>query len=114
MRVTKQSSSGSMQTNPVSYLLGVDNDLTNIFTVLKGRVRFGENINGNFVTVTSSATPNAEFSVTHKLGSVPQGYIVCDKDKAGDLYSSTTVATSTTLYLKATVASVTYKLFIIK
>lgn len=95
-----------------------DNDLINIFMALKGKISFGdgiasENISGQFVTFTSSATPNAEFSVPHTLGATPIGWIVVNKNKAGDLYKGTTVWTSLSIALKCSVASVTYKVFLI-
>jgi hypothetical protein len=114
MKITKQSSSGSLQTNPQTYLLGVDNDLVNIFTALKGRIKLGENIGGQSVTFTSSGTPNAEFFVTHGLGTTPTGFFVINKDKAGDLYASGTAWTNSRVAFKCSVASVTMTVFLIK
>jgi len=120
MKTTKQSAPGSIQKSPTTYLLGVDNDLTSLFNLSKGRIRFGdatngsrgENISGEYRVFTSS-TP-AEFEVKHTLGVVPQGWIVVSKDKAGDLYSGTSTNTSTSIYFKCSVGSVTYKVFLLK
>ena len=122
MKITKQSAPGSIQKSPITYLLGVDNDLVSLFNLSKGRVRFGngvdgqngENIQGQFQTFTTDATPNAEFSVTHTLGATPVGWLVFNKNKAGDLYSGTTAWTSTTIALKCSVASVTFVVFLLK
>lgn len=118
MKVVKQSHYNSAAKDQSSYVLAADNDLVNIFMALKGRLSFGdgvasENISGQFVTFTTSATPNAEFSVPHTLGATPIGWIIVNKDKAGDLYKGTTVWTNSSIALKCSVASVTYKLFLI-
>jgi len=122
MQITKQSSSGNIKDNTNSYLLGVDNDLTNIFNVFKGRVRFGdansgsngENIQGQFQVFTSSSTVDTEFSVSHTVGAVPIGWLLVSKDKAGDLYKGDTEWTSDTVYFKSSVASVSYTIFLLK
>lgn len=121
MKITKQSAIGSIDKSPKTYLLGVDNDLVSIFNLSKGRVRFGdiidgangENIKGQFQIFTTHGTPNTEFEVKHTLGANPTGWIVMNKDKAGDLYASTTTWTSSSVYLKCSVASVTYKVFLL-
>lgn len=74
----------------------------------------GENISGEFATFTTSATPNAESIIAHGIGAVPVGYIVLNKNKAGDLYSGSTAWTTTAVSFKCSVASVTFKVFLIK
>lgn len=98
----------------MQYVNDLDSDVKNLFLWSNGRVRFFENIAGSFVTFTSSATPDAENTVAHNLGLIPQGYIVVGRDKAGILYNSTTAFTTTNLYLKCNVASVTFSIYIIK
>lgn len=100
----------------------VDTDLKNIFIALQGRMRFGtgisgergENIDGRFQTITTNATPNTQDTLAHGLGSVPIGYIVVNQDKAGSLYDSGTAWTSTNMYFKCDVASVTFTIFVLK
>jgi hypothetical protein len=108
--------------NPSLWVNAVDKDLTNIFMAMQGRLRFGanntatnmgENISGQFVTYTSNGTINTQDTVRHNLGSVPVGYIVINKNKAGDFYTSA-AATSTSLFLKCSVASVTATLFLLQ
>lgn len=107
------------------YASDADGDLHTLFLALSGRLRFGdgttatngENISGQFVDVTTSATPDAENTIAHTVGSVPVGYLVLHQDKAGTLYQGPTTGTSwtsTALYLKCNVASVTYKLFLLR
>lgn len=112
--------------DPTNWAREIDNDLGIIFLALQGRIRFGansgtvnkgENILGQFVTYTTNATPNTEDTVPHKLGSIPVGYIVVSKSKAGDIYQKATTGTAWTnqnLYLKCTVASVSVTLFLLQ
>ena len=104
-----------------NYSRSVDRDLISLFLFTQGRVRFGngansigENIAGQFVTFTTSATPDAENTVTHKVGAIPVGYIITKQNKAGSLYTGTTSWTSSNLYLKCNIASVTYTIFLLK
>ena len=64
-----------------------------------------------FLNVTTS-TANTEFAVDHGLGAIPNGYIVIGQDKAGDVYNSTTAWTTSTIYLKASVATMTLRLIV--
>lgn len=73
---------------------------------------FFDNItDGQFVTVTTHATPDTEFTVAHDLGRTPTGYIPVTKDKSADLYN-TTAMDANNLYLKCNVASATIKLWV--
>lgn len=103
----------------------LDKDLTNVFLAMQGRIRFGavgdgdrgENISGEWQVFTSSATPDAENTIAHTIGAVPQGYIIVGQDKAGSLYqlaATGTAWTSTNLYLKCDIASVTFNIFLLK
>ena len=122
MKITKQSSSSSIKYNSTSYLLGVDNDLINIFNVLKGRVRLGsgidgangENISGQFQTFTSGSSANVEFSVSHTIGAIPIGWLEIAKDKPAHLYLGTSDWTSTVAYFKCDVASTNFIVFLLK
>lgn len=110
---------------PKKYLKSLDFDIQNIATAFQGLIRFGgsttgfrgENINGEFRVFTSSGSANAEFSVSHTLGAIPQGRIIMYQDKAGSLYqgpSTGTAWTTTTAYFKCDVASVTFCIFLLK
>ena len=113
------------QTKATLHSRDIDTDLSNLAEAMKGRIRFGtgttgdkgENIAGEFATFTSDATPDTEFSVTHTLSAVPVGAYVLHQDKAGSLYQGPTTGTawtSTTLYFKCDVASVTFTVFLLK
>lgn len=103
----------------------LEDAITFLNTFAQGRIRFGtgddgdrgENISGEFQVFTSDATPDTEFSVTHGLGSVPIGIIIIGQDIAGQLYQlagTGTAWTTTTIFLKADVASVTFEVFLLK
>ena len=106
-------------------VIEIDRDLGNIINCLQGRVRFGpgtsgndgENMAGQWLTITTNAVANTEDTFTHTCGSIPVGYLIVWQDKAGSLYQSPTNGTdwtSSSIYLKCSVASVTFKLFLIK
>jgi hypothetical protein len=91
----------------------VFSDIQNIFLALQGRLRFKENIAGDFITFTT-ATANAEVAVPHTLGVIPVGRIVIGQNKAGSLYDSATAATAGKIYVKCDQATVTFKIFLMK
>lgn len=102
-----------------------DTDFNTLFQCLQGRVRFGsgtsgnkgENIDGQFLTITTNGTANTESTFTHTLGSVPVGYIILWQDKAGSIYqgpATGTAWTSTGISLKGSVVSITAQLFLLQ
>jgi len=103
------------------YAKDLDTDITNIALFTQGRVRFGdgvtgargENIEGEFRTFTT-ALANTEVSVAHTLNAIPVGRIVIAQDKAGSLYTSTTAWTKPNIYVKCDVATVTFKIFLLR
>lgn len=104
------------------YVRDQDHDLKLLFSALKARLRFGagtdgakgENIAGEFQTFTTSATPDAENTIAHLVGAVPVGYIITSQNKAGSLYLGGSAWTSSNVYLKCNVASVTFTIFLLK
>lgn len=110
--------------NPTSLTLEAIRDLLVRWSEgLNGRVEFGRvvdqthglNIEGEFLALTAHATPNTEFSVTHHLNRVPEGYLIVGRKAAGHLYdhyAGMTAWTSTTLYLKSDVASLETTIFL--
>lgn len=77
---------------------------------------YGQNIDGFWATIICPGTPDTEFAVPlgNKFQSprIPIGFHVVNKNASCDIYASSTVWTSTNIYLKSTVASVTITLFI--
>lgn len=125
MKVAKISNFIPNDENIESYRRDADADLVNLVNFTQGRVRFGtatngyrgENISGKFVQYTSNGTKDTEDTISHNLGVIPQGYIVIWQDKAGNVYQGPTTGTawtSSNLYLKCSVASVTFMLFVLK
>lgn len=100
----------------------IDKDLNSLFSCLQGRVRFGagntgskgENIAGEWQVVADTGTINTEFTVNHTFGSVPIGYLVTKVNKAGIIYDSGTTWTSSSIYLKCSIANATVSLFLLK
>ncbi len=65
--------------------------------VINGNIEFGNptsgpaNINGVWITTTTPAAANADFTVTHNLGRPAVGYILMQSiNNAGDIYTSPT------------------------
>jgi hypothetical protein len=122
MKVSKRSNLVYGRQEDTKYKTDVDFDLKNLFFALQGRVRFGdgesgENISGQFKDITSHASANTEFAVTHSLNVIPVGFIVLYQDKAGSLYQAPTTGTAwdkTTIYLKSDVSSLSARIFILK
>jgi hypothetical protein len=120
MKVAK--TSPNYKSEPNDPLSAIDNDLTNLFLLTQGRVRFGgggdgdrgENISGAFQVYTSNGSADTEDAITHGVGAVPIGYIVVKQDKGSIVYDSGTAWTSTTIYLKQTGTSVATTLFLLK
>lgn len=63
-----------------------------------------------FLTVADSGNANAEFSITHHLGRVPNGFIITKSDKACSVYDSGTTWTTSLIYLKCDAANVALSL----
>lgn len=102
----------------------LDNDVTKLYQAIQGRLRFGrgtdgdrgENIQGVFQQFTSNGTPDTEDTIAHGAGATPVGLIILWQDKAGSLYQGPSTGTAwdaTNVYLKCSVASVTFKVFFI-
>jgi len=80
--------------------------------ILDRGISFNDNLDVRSVTFTSSATPDAENTVSHSLGKIPTGYIVYSIDKGAVVYKGNTAWTSTNIYLKVNVASTTVKVWV--
>ena len=65
-----------------------------------------------YLTLTTDATPDTEFSAAHGLGYVPNGYLAVKADKAANIYDGTTANTDELLYLRCDVASVALRLMV--
>ena len=70
------------------------------------------NIDGQWAKVTSPVAPNTQFAVTHNLNRIPVGFDVKRQNLACSVYDSGTAWTTTQIFLKCSVASVTLTLFI--
>ncbi len=128
MKTAKQSNRGLVEIEDVGlsdYIVALDKDVESLFKLAQSRIRFGtasdgsqgENISGEYQLFTTSATPDAENTIAHTLGAIPIGYLIFYQDKAGDLYQGPTTGTnwsSTQIFLKCDVASVTFLIFLVK
>lgn len=65
-----------------------------------------------FASVTAPATPDTEFPVEHGRGFVPIGFLAISKDRAADVYLSTTAATNEQIFLKCSVGSAVLRILV--
>lgn len=75
-----------------------------IVDTINGKLEFDTNLLTQSVSVTFSAT-NTDTSVSHSLNKTGVKYIVTSKNAACDVYNGLTAASSSTLYLRGTVAT---------
>ncbi len=93
----------------------------NIARVVNGNIEFGNpttgpaNLRLSWVSVTTPAVANSDFTITHNLGRVAVGYWIATKDRAVDIYTSPTANPNPTtqLILRATVASAVVTIIVI-
>lgn len=96
-----------------------------LYRALQGRISLGtgvdgvsgQNVEGEWRTYVSNGAPNTEDTLAHTVGSIPLGYIVVNQDKAGSIYQGPTTGTawtSSNIYVKCSIASVTFLLFLVK
>lgn len=83
-----------------------------LIKLLNKGLKFIDNNDIDFVTVTTSAVAGTEVAVSHSLKRTPAGYLIASKDKAGIVYDGSTAWSSSSIYIKGSVASITTKLII--
>lgn len=67
------------------------------------------NLSAVWIVFTSNAVANSVETITHGLGRVPLGVLPAIPDKAAILYSSGATWTTTTISLKSSVGSTSWK-----
>ncbi len=80
--------------------------------LLNNGIKFADNFNMQIQSVTTDGVVGTETAVTHTLGRVPSDFFPGSQDKAGTIYKGTTAWTSTSIYIRGSVASITAKLYI--
>jgi len=88
-----------------------------VHKILDGNVDYGDGVNrgniaGNWITVVSPGVANTEFNFLHKLNKLPVGYHIMRRNNSGLVYDGVTAWTTTTMYLKCTVATQTMTIFV--
>jgi hypothetical protein len=101
-----------------SFVQMIKNVYQNLAQAINGNLTFGDgtnqdNFDGSWININTPVTPNTDFTMNHNLGRIPAGYIVMEKNAACDVYTGSVVATKTAITLRATVAGVAIRLFII-
>lgn len=74
-----------------------------IVTEVNGRLIFGENVRGQFLSVAFAA-PNVQVSVEHRLGQMPVGFVQTGADAGLVVYNGSVTNTASIAYFRATAA----------
>lgn len=72
-----------------------------------------DNIYGRWLPIELPAIANTEMIANHDLGTIPVGYIVVRRDKAGVVYDGVTPWTTTQISLKSNQASLVALIFVL-
>jgi hypothetical protein len=104
-----------MSVIPVSFSKNPSMIDHHVVRTVNGNLEFGLNIKSSTpLSVQAPGVANTEFTITHKLGFVPNGYIVVGKDQTCDVYDSRRSSwTTSQMFLKCTVASVHLVLIVV-
>lgn len=78
--------------------------------VINGHISFADNMDGNSISVVFPSA-NSQVAIEHRLGRVPDGYVVTKKSAGVSVYDGSSNNTSSTIFLKSTGAA-TVTLFI--
>ncbi len=89
----------------------IDEFIRDVRRINNRGISIADNVDCKLITVSTNATPDTEDTTAHGLGKIPTGFIVYEQNKAGSLYKSKTY-TSTNIYTKCNVASVTFKVIV--
>lgn len=98
------------------YLQNLDKGLEDfsgaLLAIINKGLRFEDNHDISFVTITTDATPGTETAGAHTLGRTPTGRFICSQDKAAHIYDGDTSNDSDNIYIKSDTASVTVKVMV--
>lgn len=89
-----------------------------IARAIDGNISFGtadgapENMAGAWYAGTTGAA-DTDFTVTHNLGRIPQGWITINIDKAGVIYKGSVPWTETEITLKCSTATTAIVIFVV-
>ena len=131
-----------------AYARETDRDIQDMTNAFAGRIRFGgptidsaarkgtnffedgdrgENMSGQFKILTTHATPGTQFSITHSIAAIPQGWIIMWQDGVGSLCArpdgtgtvtawtaATNGSTDGLAYFESDVASTQFGIFLLK
>lgn len=107
-----QASSGIAQVLPEEVPRFVDLFCQDVTNVVNGNLDFQTNFNCKIVAVTFSSA-NIDTPVVHNLGRVSTTFLVTSKNVSADIYNGTNSGTTTTMYLRSSVAPVTVTLVVL-
>lgn len=94
-------------------ILNVNDTIKKILSALANQLTFKDNFRSVFASVSDSGTANTEFILTHKLGRVPEGFIITDLTVQSTIISSSkSLWTTTEMRLKCSAANVGFTILV--
>ncbi len=91
-------------TDTTSFMQYCAKFINDLIPVINGKLEFDSNLLTQTVTATFS-NANVDQGISHKLNKTGLRYIICQKDKACDVFDGVTSDTSSTIYLQCTQAT---------
>jgi hypothetical protein len=104
----------SRKENVAPAIAGIYSYLTGLVAILNGGLSYGSganqantgNMDGQFHEITFPAVADTELAIRHNLNRLPVGYRLIRKDRACDVYDSSSGSwTGTIIYLKCNTSS---------
>jgi hypothetical protein len=106
-------------------IVGFSTDITNLTTLVDGNLSFGDidgspstasdNMKSIILQGTSPVLVNTNFTLTHNLGKVPNGFVVLRKDQHADFFGDPSTGTwnLTTIEIQCDTTLVSYTILVV-
>ena len=102
-RVTSQSQLGSI-TDPAQFMRSASDVIAQLVDAVNGKIELDKNLKSQTVTVVFPLA-NTDLGIQHNLNRTGLKYFVVTKNKACDVFTGVTSATTNTIYLQCTQAA---------
>ncbi len=113
----------NLAVNQLQDVVGITDQVPGLTQLVNGDLSFGDisnsvpsaNMHSIIVDGTSPILTNTNFTLTHNLGQIPNGFIVLRKNKASDFYGDPTTGTwnSSTIQIQCDTTLVAYTILIL-
>lgn len=104
MRIKLPIDTSNLDPGSEQFVSFVSQVLNGILNILNGNVQFTDNCLSELITVTFNSA-NVQQAISHKLGRLPSGYILCGSRAATTLYDGASPSTTSSVFIQSTVAT---------